>query len=187
MWAPIIFNFLATLVTIIGLFGAYYRRPSYLSLFAVWQVAALGWNAFVAAFYLELGVLRRDSDILSLGTGSRSWWQANGPNCEPQYNITHYTTSLDTKPVSVEGCLLPFHTIEVVQAAIHFLLSTMGLILAVCLLCAKRKEDDSCMYLTDCDHYVSRDVFWSHYVTTRSSAAVASPELSLYDRTFYDI
>lgn len=86
MWAPIIFNFVTTLITIIGLFGAYYRRQSYLTVSAVssgctrhnhnddcqvfsfYQIVAFAWNSFVIAFYMELGELRRDSDILNLGT-----------------------------------------------------------------------------------------------------------------------
>ncbi|KAI1282006.1 Sodium/potassium-transporting ATPase subunit beta-1-interacting protein [Halotydeus destructor] len=55
MWAPILFNFVATLVIIIGLFGAFYNRKSYVAIFLIWQLIAIAWNSFVAAFYLEVG------------------------------------------------------------------------------------------------------------------------------------
>lgn len=152
MWAPIIFNFFATILTIIGLFGNYYRRPGHLVIYGFWQVAALAFNAFVAAFYLELGHLKRESDYLNLGSGSRSWWESNGPNCEPQYNVTQESFTLyDLKPVSVDGCLLPFFAIEVFQAAVHFGLALFGLLLATCVLCIGRKDDDSCEYYQEAD------------------------------------
>lgn len=68
MWAPILFNFVTTLMTIVGLFGAKYDRKSYLMTFAMYQIVSFAWNAFVIAFYMELGELRRDSDYLNLGT-----------------------------------------------------------------------------------------------------------------------
>lgn len=147
MWAPILFNFVSTIVTLIGLFGVYYHRVPHLSMFAVWQLIAIGWNAFVAAFYMELGELSRETDYLNLGTGSKSWWAANGPNCVPHYNLTDWSAfnSHDpARPSSVEGCLLPFYAIEVGQASVHFVLSALGLILTMVMLCRRSKDDDSC-------------------------------------------
>jgi hypothetical protein len=157
MWAPIIFNFISTILTIIGLFGVYYHRLNHLLCFAFWQIASMSWNAFVAAFYLELGNLNRKSDYLNLGTGSTSWWEANGPNCEPQYNMTdHSWTALyELRPVSVDGCLLPFYAIEVFQAAIHFALSFFAILLVTCVLCMGRKEDDSFDYVGGFNTYTS--------------------------------
>lgn len=145
-------------MTIIGLFGAYYHRPNHLLAFTFWQIASMAWNSFVAAFYLELGTLSRRSDYLNLGTGSTSWWESNGPNCEPQYNVTQQSWSAiyELRPVSVDGCLLPFYAIEVFQAAIHFGLSLFAILLATCVLCIGRKEHDSCEY---CHHSTRFDSF----------------------------
>lgn len=147
MWAPIIFNFMSTILTIVGLFGTIYHRPNHLLAFAFWQIASMAWNVFVAAFYLELGTLNRRANYLNLGTGSTSWWEANGPNCEPQYNVTHQSWSAlyELRPVSVDNCLLPFYLIEVAQASVHFGLSFMAILLVTCVLCiGHRHVDDSC-------------------------------------------
>jgi hypothetical protein len=132
MWLPIIFNFFSTIFTLIGLFGVYYSRPSHMSLYIMFQVISLSWNAFVIAFYMEVPPLSRDSEILNLGTGSRSWWLANGPNCLPHYNMTsefHYEPWF--QPVQVHGCLLPFYVIETAQAVIHFMLSFMAFFMSI--------------------------------------------------------
>jgi len=143
MWAPIMFNFVSTLVTIVGLFGGYYHRKSHVGVFAFWQLPTMAWNSFVAAFYLELGYLSRDSDLLNLGSGSKSWWQQNGPQCEAQYNVSHSATAYDAHPITVEGCLIPFYLIEVVQAALHFTISFFAFILAIAFVCSKGKDDNS--------------------------------------------
>lgn len=132
MWLPIIFNFFSTIFTLIGLFGIYYKKPAHLSLYIMFQVISLSWNAFVIAFYLEVPPLSRDSEILNLGTGSRSWWESNGPHCLPQYNISseyHYEPWY--RPVQVHGCLLPFYAIETAQAAVHFILSLLAFFISI--------------------------------------------------------
>ena len=131
MWAPILFNFISTIITLIGLFGAFYRRPSHLTLLLLWQLISLVWNAFVIAFYMEIGPFTRDSELLNLGTGSRSWWESHGPKCDPKYNESHPDFSFyDMRPISVEGCLIPYYLIETAQAAVHLILSIFALIVS---------------------------------------------------------
>lgn len=143
MWAPILFNFTSTIVTLIGLFGAIYHRPSHLTLLLLWQLISLAWNAFVIIFYMEIGPFTRESELLNLGTGSRSWWESNGPKCEPKFNESHPDFSFyDMRPISVEGCLIPYHIIETVQATFHLILSFFALVTSSFVLCSSLRRED---------------------------------------------
>lgn len=148
MWGPILFNFFSTIFTLIGMFGVYYRRVGHLSLFTLWQIVSISWNAFVIGIYLQIPPLHQESssDLLNLGTGSRSWWEANGPYCEPQYNVTAAVISYyEFRPISVQGCLLPFYAIETAQAAVHLLLTLFALVIGFYLLITFcTRQDDSC-------------------------------------------
>lgn len=143
MWAPILFNFTSTIITLIGLFGAIYQRPSHLTLLLLWQLISLAWNAFVIIFYMEIGPFTRESELLNLGTGSRSWWESNGPKCEPKYNESHPDFSFyDMRPISVDGCLIPYHIIETIQAAVHLVLTFFALVMSSFLLFSSMRRED---------------------------------------------
>ena len=150
MWLPILFNFFSTIFTLIGLFGVYYQRPVHLTLFILFQVISLCWNAFVVAFYLEVPPLTRGSDILSLGTGSRSWWESNGPSCQPLYNMSDPSFELIYRPILVQGCLLPFYVVETVQAGIHLLLTLIAFFMSIyqlILFCGKDRLSGECAFV----------------------------------------
>lgn len=74
----------------------------------------------------------QDSDWLSLGTGSVSWWESNGPGCKPQFLANLSTLEvlpwLPLRPDSVSGCLILYHYLEAAQAVFHLIL---GVILTV--------------------------------------------------------
>ncbi|KAJ9586862.1 hypothetical protein L9F63_019544 [Diploptera punctata] len=121
MWAPILANFFNIIFVIFGCFGAFQCRRTYIVTYALWVVLWLGWNVFVICFYLNVGVLDRDSDILNLGTGSVSWWEVNGSGCKPSYP-TNLTIAEDPdpfrplRPEHVTGCFLDYQYVEVVHA-----------------------------------------------------------------------
>ena len=148
MWGPILFNFVSTIVCLIGFFGIYYERKSHISFYMMWQLLSIVWNAFLVCLYMELGPLSRDHhlDLINLGTGSRSWWEANGPNCEPQFNATQVAGSAyyELKPVSVDNCILPFYAIETGQASVHFLLSVLAFLVSLYLTISLYRKTDSC-------------------------------------------
>lgn len=149
MWGPIVFNFFSTIFTLIGIFGVYYRRPCHLVLYTLWQMISIVWNLFLIGVYLEIQPLHHDNShhYLNLGTGSRSWWESNGPNCEPQYNVSAAVYGYyEFRPISVQGCLLPFYAIETAQAAVHLVLTVFGFVMSFYLLisCCVKTRDDSC-------------------------------------------
>uniref|UniRef100_A0A336LU54 Sodium/potassium-transporting ATPase subunit beta-1-interacting protein n=1 Tax=Culicoides sonorensis TaxID=179676 RepID=A0A336LU54_CULSO len=147
MWAPILTNFFHILFVIFGFFGAYQYRIKYLVTYSIWNVIWLGWNIFVICFYTNIGILNRDtSDILNLGTGSVSWFEVNGYGCRASYS-TNNTLEIDVfkppRPEQVDGCLLDYYIVEVIQAGLQCLLAILGLIGAFCIERIFMEEDDS--------------------------------------------
>ena len=146
MWLPILFNFFATIFTLVGLFGVYYVRPTHLSLYILFQMISLSWNSFVIAFYLEIPPLNRNSEIMNLGTGSRSFWELHGPRCQPEYNVTFDDViPYDPwfQPITVHNCLIPFYVIEAAQAAIQIIISLIAFAISIYMLftsCIQQKQ-----------------------------------------------
>ncbi|XP_052860202.1 uncharacterized protein LOC128267412 [Anopheles cruzii] len=146
MWAPILVNFFQILFVIFGIFGACQYRPRYLVAYSLWSLLWLGWNIFLICFYLNVGILDRDSDLLNLGTGSVSWFEENGYGCRPTYptNVTSEDPYRPVRPEKVEGCLLEYHIVEVVHSGVHAALAVFGIFGAICLGHTFLDEDDSC-------------------------------------------
>lgn len=122
--------------------------------YIIWTLLWIGWNIFVICLYMEVGILSRDSSILNIGTGSRSWWEANGFGCDAVFN---YSSSDDilavTKPVSVNGCLLQYYYIECIQAGLQCLLAFVGFVGGCYLIYLYTQEDDSFDFIGGFDSY----------------------------------
>lgn len=67
----------------------------------------------------------QDKDILNLGTGSVSWFESHGPGCKAIYpvNATYDDPTRLIRPERVEGCLLDYHIVEVVQSGVQIFLA----------------------------------------------------------------
>jgi len=85
-------------------------------------------------FYLNVGDLKEDDDILSFGTGSFSWWLVNGFGCNPEYfpdnpttiEVDESKTFLPVKPAKVTGCIIQYQFVEVTHAGIQIIFATFG-------------------------------------------------------------
>ncbi|XP_038115780.1 sodium/potassium-transporting ATPase subunit beta-1-interacting protein isoform X1 [Culex quinquefasciatus] len=145
MWAPILVNFFHIIFVIFGFFGAYQYRPKYLVTYSLWNLLWIGWNVFLICFYLNVGLLDRDSDLLNLGTGSVSWFEVNGYGCKPTYpmNITSEDPYRPVRPERVDGCLLDYHILEIGHSGVQCALALFGLFGAICLGHTYLDEDDS--------------------------------------------
>ncbi|KFP04032.1 Sodium/potassium-transporting ATPase subunit beta-1-interacting protein 4 [Calypte anna] len=81
-WAPILANFLHIILVILGLFGTIQYRPRYIVVYAIWTAVWVTWNIFIICFYLEVGGLSKDSELLTFNISRhQSWWSENGPGC----------------------------------------------------------------------------------------------------------
>lgn len=73
----------------------------------------------------------QESGLLSLGTGSVSWWEGNGWGCQPVWS------EIDGpgvwRPTRVDGCFLRWNYVEMGQSAVAAVLTATALPLAVLL------------------------------------------------------
>ncbi|XP_011152815.1 sodium/potassium-transporting ATPase subunit beta-1-interacting protein isoform X1 [Harpegnathos saltator] len=143
MWAPILVNFFNIIFVILGFFGAFQYRPKYIISYCVWNTLWLGWNIFIICFYLSVGVLDKDSDILNLGTGSFSWWHVNGPGCKAVYDVMEPELFRPARPTNVTDCVLDYEVIEILHASIQCILGLMAIVGGICLSKVFLEEDDS--------------------------------------------
>ncbi|KAM7342535.1 sodium/potassium-transporting ATPase subunit beta-1-interacting protein-like [Cochliomyia hominivorax] len=144
MWAPIFVNFFHILFIIFGFYGAYHFRIKYIITYLIWNFLWIGWNSFLICFYLNVGILDRDSDLLNLGTGSVSWFEVNGYGCKPTYNtnITSEDPYRPIRPESVDDCLLTYDIVEVVHSGVQCVLAFFGILGAILISYIFLDEDD---------------------------------------------
>nr|NP_001097449.2 Na,K-ATPase interacting, isoform J [Drosophila melanogaster]AAN16123.3 Na,K-ATPase interacting, isoform J [Drosophila melanogaster] len=142
MWAPILVNFFHILFIIFGFYGAYHFRVKYIITYLIWNFLWIGWNTFLICFYLNVGQLNRDSDLLNLGTGSVSWFEANGYGCKPTYNMAADDTFRPQRPERVEGCLLDYPLVEITHSGVQCALALLGILGAILISCIFLDEDD---------------------------------------------
>ncbi|XP_012219798.1 uncharacterized protein NKAIN isoform X1 [Linepithema humile] len=143
MWTPILVNFFNIIFVILGFFGAFQYRPKYIISYCMWNVLWLGWNIFIICFYLNVGILDKDSDILNLGTGSFSWWYVNGPGCKAIYDVTEPEFFRPARPTNVTDCVLDYEVIEILHAATQCILGLVAIVGGICLSKVFLEEDDS--------------------------------------------
>jgi len=160
MWSPIIGGFLQILFVIMGFFGSVQYRPKVVIVYCIWLLVWLGWNVFVICLYLEVGGLTRDSIILNIGTGHKSWWLENGYGCE--VTNTNYLNSNSANPSNmrqspnesdVTGCLLDYQYVEIVHAGIQCLLALLGFTIGCFVIHVFTEEDDSFDFIGGFDSY----------------------------------
>ncbi|XP_048063385.1 sodium/potassium-transporting ATPase subunit beta-1-interacting protein 2 [Megalobrama amblycephala] len=125
-WAPILTNFVHIITVILGLFGTVQFRPRYVTGYAVWLVLWVAWNVFIICFYLEVGDLSKDTDLIMTFNISmhRSWWMENGPGCR----VTPVTPPPSWAPedhryISIAGCLLEYQYVEVAHSSLQIILA----------------------------------------------------------------
>uniref|UniRef100_A0A493TEI6 Sodium/potassium-transporting ATPase subunit beta-1-interacting protein n=1 Tax=Anas platyrhynchos platyrhynchos TaxID=8840 RepID=A0A493TEI6_ANAPP len=127
-WAPILGNFLQIIVVILGLFGTIQFRPRYIVVYTVWTALWVTWNVFIICFYLEVGGLSKETDLMTFNISMhRSWWREHGPGCIRRVVRPSSPGILDDYSyVSVTGCIIDFQYLEVIHSAIQILLSYLS-------------------------------------------------------------
>ncbi|XP_075909380.1 sodium/potassium-transporting ATPase subunit beta-1-interacting protein 3-like isoform X2 [Petromyzon marinus] len=155
-WAPILANFFHILAVILGLFGTIQYRHRYIAVYALWLVFWVTWNIFIICFYLEVGGLTRDSDLLTFNISyHRSWWRDYGSACPPAPptalpgpSVAGDTVSDGlTGPVAVGvvECPLEFQFVEVIHSACQIVLALVCFVCACYVISVFTEEEDSCI------------------------------------------
>ncbi|KAK1897862.1 Sodium/potassium-transporting ATPase subunit beta-1-interacting protein 4 [Dissostichus eleginoides] len=145
-WAPILANFLHIIMVILGLFGTIQYRPRYIVVYTVWAALWVAWNVFIICFYLDVGGLSKDSDLLTFNISAHhSWWSEHGPGCVrremPQAPGVHTTESHSY--ITVMGCLMDYQYIEVMHSGAQILIALLGFVYACYVVSAITEEEDS--------------------------------------------
>ncbi|XP_051879083.1 sodium/potassium-transporting ATPase subunit beta-1-interacting protein 3 isoform X1 [Mobula hypostoma] len=145
-WAPILANFLHIIVVILGLFGTIQYRPRYIVVYTIWTALWVAWNVFIFCFYLEVGGLSKDSDLMTFNISMhRSWWREHGPGCVRKELTASASKSLDDRTyISVTGCIVDFQYLEVIHSSFQILLSLIGFVYACYVISVFTEEEDSC-------------------------------------------
>ncbi|XP_060466594.2 sodium/potassium-transporting ATPase subunit beta-1-interacting protein 3 isoform X2 [Panthera onca] len=145
-WAPILGNFLHIIVVILGLFGTIQYRPRYIVVYTVWTALWVTWNVFIICFYLEVGGLSKDTDLMTFNISvHRSWWREHGPGCVRRVLPPSAHGMMDDYTyVSVTGCIVDFQYLEVIHSAVQILLSLVGFVYACYVISIFMEEEDTC-------------------------------------------
>ncbi|XP_065524417.1 sodium/potassium-transporting ATPase subunit beta-1-interacting protein 3 isoform X1 [Lathamus discolor] len=157
-WAPILGNFLQIIVVILGLFGTIQFRPRYIVVYTVWTALWVTWNVFIICFYLEVGGLSKETDLMTFNISMhRSWWREHGPGCIRRVVRPSAPGILeDYSYVSVTGCIIDFQYLEVIHSAIQILLSLIGFVYACYVISIFMEEEDSFDFIGGLDTYSYR-------------------------------
>ncbi|XP_075067473.1 sodium/potassium-transporting ATPase subunit beta-1-interacting protein 3 isoform X1 [Mixophyes fleayi] len=147
-WAPILANFLHIIVVILGLFGTIQYRPRYIVVYTVWTAFWVAWNVFVICFYLEVGGLSKETDLMTFNISiHRSWWREHGPGCVRRVVSVPASRNLgDHSFISVTGCIIEFQYLEVIHSAFQILMSLIGFVYACYVISVFTDEEDSCRH-----------------------------------------
>nr|XP_023024001.1 sodium/potassium-transporting ATPase subunit beta-1-interacting protein isoform X4 [Leptinotarsa decemlineata] len=134
LWIPILVNFFEIVFIIFGFFGAYQFRPKYIIAYLIWHIFWVGWNTFIICLYLNVAGLDHEKNkVLKLDVNSDSWWKKEGPGCRIQ----------NVDAISVDGCLINYVHIEIVQAGIQCFFALLNIIVGICLSRTFLEEDDT--------------------------------------------
>nr|XP_025720876.1 sodium/potassium-transporting ATPase subunit beta-1-interacting protein 4 [Callorhinus ursinus] len=142
-WAPILATFVHIVMVILGLFGTIQYWPHYI-VYAVWANIWVTWNVFIICFYLEVGGLLKDSELLTFSLSwHRSWWCEHGPGClreEPEAGLGPPDGQALVPGI---GCALEHGHAEALHSALQILLALLGFVYA-CHVVSVFTEEDSC-------------------------------------------
>uniref|UniRef100_A0AAZ3PEH2 Sodium/potassium-transporting ATPase subunit beta-1-interacting protein n=1 Tax=Oncorhynchus tshawytscha TaxID=74940 RepID=A0AAZ3PEH2_ONCTS len=124
-WAPILANFFHIIIVILGLFGTIQYRPRYIVVYTVWMALWVAWNVFIICFYLDVGDLTKDSDLLTFNISAHhSWWREHGPGCVRREMTQPGVGTVDSQSyISVMGCLMEYQYIEVLHSGTQILIA----------------------------------------------------------------
>ncbi|MEQ2212607.1 hypothetical protein XENOCAPTIV_002304, partial [Xenoophorus captivus] len=125
-WAPILANFFHIIIVILGLFGTIQYRPRYIVVYTVWAALWVAWNVFIICFYLDVGGLSKESDLLTFNISAHhSWWSEHGPGCvrREMQEAPGVRTTESHSYITVMGCFMDYQYIEVMHSSVQILVA----------------------------------------------------------------
>nr|XP_055121422.1 sodium/potassium-transporting ATPase subunit beta-1-interacting protein 4 isoform X5 [Symphalangus syndactylus] len=144
-WAPILANFVHIIVVILGLFGTIQYRPRYVMVYTVWAAVWVTWNIFIICFYLEVGGLLQDSELLTFSLSRhRSWWREHWPGClHEEVPAVGLGAPHGQALVSRAGCALEPSYVEALHSGLQILIALLGFVCGCYVVRVFTEEEDS--------------------------------------------
>ncbi|XP_054324077.1 sodium/potassium-transporting ATPase subunit beta-1-interacting protein 4 isoform X3 [Pongo pygmaeus] len=144
-WAPILANFVHIIVVILGLFGTIQYRPRYVMVYTVWAAVWVTWNIFIICFYLEVGGLLQDSELLTFSLSRhRSWWREHWPGClHEEVPAVGLGAPHGQALVSGAGCALEPSYVEALHSGLQILIALLGFVCGCYVVSVFTEEEDS--------------------------------------------
>ncbi|XP_042528164.1 sodium/potassium-transporting ATPase subunit beta-1-interacting protein 4-like isoform X2 [Dipodomys merriami] len=146
-WAPILANFVHIVMVILGLFGTIQYRPRYIVAYIVWAAVWITWNVFIICFYLEVGGLSKDSELLTFNLSrQRSWWREHGLGCvraREEKAAAGLGVQPDQALVSGGLCALEHSYVEALHSGLQILGALLGFIYGCYVVSVFTEEEDS--------------------------------------------
>ncbi|RVE70744.1 hypothetical protein OJAV_G00066820 [Oryzias javanicus] len=146
-WAPILANFFHIIVVILGLFGTIQYRPRYIIVTICYIFVLDVWvDVFVICFYLDVGGLSKDSDLLTFNISAHhSWWSEHGPGCirREMPEVAGVRSTESHSYITVMGCHMEYQYIEVLHSSTQILIALLGFVYACYVVTAMTEEEDS--------------------------------------------
>ncbi|KAK5615883.1 Sodium/potassium-transporting ATPase subunit beta-1-interacting protein 4 [Crenichthys baileyi] len=171
-WAPILANFFHIIIVILGLFGTIQYRPRYIVVYTVWAALWVAWNVFIICFYLDVGGLSKESDLLTFNISAHhSWWSEHGPGCvrREMQEASGVRTTESHSYITVMGCFMDYQYIEVMHSSVQILVALLGFVYACYVVSAITEEEDSF------DFIGGFDPFPLYHVNEKSSHLLLKP------------
>ncbi|XP_039720716.1 sodium/potassium-transporting ATPase subunit beta-1-interacting protein 4 isoform X4 [Pteropus medius] len=167
-WAPILATFVHIVMVILGLFGTIQYRPRYVVVYAVWATIWVTWNVFIVCFYLEVGGLSKDSELLTFSLSQhRSWWREHSPGCQREEPAAGLGPPVGQAVVLGVGCTLEHGYVEALHSTLHILVALVGFMCARCVVSVFTEEEDSF------DFIGGFDPFPLYHVTEKPSSLLS--------------
>ncbi|XP_048205675.1 sodium/potassium-transporting ATPase subunit beta-1-interacting protein 4 [Perognathus longimembris pacificus] len=144
-WAPILANFIHIVMVILGLFGTIQYRTRYIVVYIVWAAVWITWNVFIICFYLEVGGLSKDSELLTFNLSpQRSWWLEHGLGCARKVEITAGFRVLHDQALASGGlCALEHSYVEALHSGLQILGALLGFVYGCYVVSVFTEEEDS--------------------------------------------
>ncbi|XP_007952867.1 sodium/potassium-transporting ATPase subunit beta-1-interacting protein 4 [Orycteropus afer afer] len=155
-WAPILANFIHIILVILGLFGAVQYWPRYVIVYAVWGAVWISWNIFIICFYLEVGGLSEDSELLTFSLSQHhSWWHEHGPGCLHKETPATSLETLDGQAlVSGIDCALQHRYVEALHSTLQVLVAVLGFVYACYVVSVLPEDEDSFDFIGGFDPFL---------------------------------
>ncbi|XP_005569618.3 sodium/potassium-transporting ATPase subunit beta-1-interacting protein 4 isoform X3 [Macaca fascicularis] len=144
-WVPILANFAHIVVIILGLFGTIQYRPRYVVVYTVWTAIWVTWNIFIICFYLEVGGLSQDSELLTFSLSQhRSWWHEHWPGClHEEVPAAGLGDPHGQALVSGAICALEPSSVEALHSGLQILIALLGFVCGCYVVSVFTEEEDS--------------------------------------------